>query len=335
MATRTPKKSQWHLTDEQIKLVKQKNKGYHLYFASLLKYYEHYQRFFESPTELKYHAIKIIANQLKITTVSLKISLPIRTLERFRAEIREHFNSSGISRENEELIKQWLLTQIFPKQDMNHIQLFNTVISYMQKEKIERISDGYIRRIISSAKQQYESLMFQRIYDSLNSETKGYLDGLMINENQTSRFALMKRWPRGLSLETILGEADKLRFFRLLALPTYLEEIPNKQLLRHYRNISTKYPSAIKLMPETHKYALLAIFAVVRTRQLTDNLVELLIRITHKVVTKGENKLKHELSQVFEIKGNCPGSSVMENDNIAATMMKKCFNASLTSSRYL
>ena len=177
---------------------------------------------------------------------------------------------------------------------------------------MEKISDGSIYRIINSAKQQYDTLIFQNIYDELNSETKAYLDGLLLmNMEQISRFAQLKRWPRGLSLETILGEADKLRFFRLLNIPAYLELIPNKQLLRHYRNISTKYPSAIKMMPETHKYALFAIFAMVRTRQLTDNLVELLIRITQKVITKGENKLKNELSQVFEIKGNCNSKELL------------------------
>jgi len=48
-------------------------------------------------------------------------------------------------------------------------------------------------RIIQSAKQQYENWMSQRICDSLSPEFKGYLDGLMFNENQISRFALMER----------------------------------------------------------------------------------------------------------------------------------------------
>jgi len=39
-----------------------------------------------------------------------------------------------------------MLSQIIPKQDMNHTQLLDSVVSYMQKEKMERISDAYIHK---------------------------------------------------------------------------------------------------------------------------------------------------------------------------------------------
>src|SRR5690606_36481542 len=115
----------------------------------------------------------------------------------------------------------------------------------------------------------------------------------------------IKRWPGGLSLETILGEAEKLKFLKSIVLPKCLNDIPNKALQRHYRNICTKYPSAIKNMPISHRYALLAVFSLIKRRQVTDNLVDLLIRLTKKIVTSGENKLKKELSKVVEIKKGC------------------------------
>ena len=167
-----PKKSQWFLTDKQIKLVEQKKKNHKLYFALLLKFYEFHQRFFELSSELKYREIKIIANQLNLSSTIIKKDLTQRSLERYRAEIREYFNSSGITRANEESIKQWLITEILSKQDMNPTQLFDSTIEFMKKSKMEKISDGFIQRIINSAKQQHETQVFQNINDGLNLETK-------------------------------------------------------------------------------------------------------------------------------------------------------------------
>ena len=44
---------------------------------------------------------------------------------------------------------------------------------------------------------------------------------------------------------------------------------------------------AIKVMPEMHRYALLAIFALIKKQQVTDNLVDLLIRLTNKIIPYG------------------------------------------------
>ena len=318
--TNTPPKSRWYLTNEQLAVVETKSFSTKLYFALLLKFYERHHLFFDTPSEINHRAIRIIAKQLDLPLDSLRNIVSGRTIERFRAEIRELFQSHGITRAHEEQIRQWLVSQIFPKQEINPAQLFNKTILFMQQAKMERISDIYVQRIINSSKQQYETDVFQQICDGLSDEAKAYLDGLLLStDNQISRFALMKRWPRGLSLDTILSESDKLRFFKLLNLPKYLETIPSKQLYRHYRNICTKYPSSIKLMPENNRHALLAIFALVRQRQITDTLVDLLIRLTNKIVAQGENKLKAELSAVVEIKNSCSNKELLQQ--LAVTIL--------------
>src|SRR5687768_5198653 len=46
-------------------------------------------------------------------------------------------------------------------------------------------------------------------------------------------------------------------------------------------------------------------FAFIKQSQITDNLVELLIRLTKKCLASGERKLRRDLSQVIEIKKGC------------------------------
>ncbi|CAM4387160.1 MAG: Tn3 family transposase ISNpu13 [Legionella sp.] len=299
-------KSKWCLTEEQLELVHIKNATHRLYFALLLKFYEHHHLFFETLTDVPQHAIKIISKQLDISVKSSIKSIALRTLERYRAEIRDYFQSRSVSQKDEVLTKNWLFTTVFPQEALDLEQLKARVSDFLTEQKIECPSEHILEQIIKSAKHQYEEKLFESIFTGLNHDTKVCLDELLlIEQNNMSRLSVFKRWPGGLSLETILNEAKKLKFLKSLALPECLQNIPNKSLQRYYRTICTKYPSAIKAMPQTHRYALLAIFSLIKKRQVTDNLVDLLIRLTKKIIASGENKLRKELSKVVEIKKSC------------------------------
>jgi len=299
-------KSKWHITDEQFELINVINLNSRLYFSLQLKFYEHYHTFFESFADIPKNAINLICKQLKLPFKLSKQSVSTRTIERYRAKIRDYFQSRKLHHEDEIHVKNWLFNTVFPQEYLNIEQLKERISEFLTQQRIECPSEYGLEQLIKSSQYQYEEKLFEKIFLTLNKETKGLLDELLlIEQNNMSRLSYFERWPGGLSLETILGEANKLRFLKSLILPDCLQNIPNKSLQRYYRNICTKYPSAIKAMPETHRYALLAIFSLIKKRQVTDNLVELLIRLTKKIITSGENKLRKELSKVIEIKKSC------------------------------
>lgn len=295
---------QWHWKDEELALFKTKHERNRLYFALQFKYYETHLNFCKKTANISRKIIYKVANNLNLPP---KIQVPSRkTQATYCQEIRAYFQASTVSKTNKALIKNWLLNSVLPKENLNLEQLKERVIVFLTKQKIECPNNNVLKRIISSAKYQYEEKLFASISTELNSDTKAALDELLkIEENNTSRLFSFKRYPGGLSLATILNEAKKLKFLKTLLLPDCLYKIQNKSLQRHYRNICTKYPSAIKAMPENHRYALLAIFSLVKKQQVTDNLVDLLIRLTKKIITAGEKKLRKELSKVMEIKKSC------------------------------
>jgi Domain of unknown function (DUF4158) len=297
----------WQLTREQLELVNCKNVSQRLYFALLLKFYEYQHCFLPSLAEIPKSAIKVIKKQLELPVSKLFCkAIPDRTLERYRNEIREYFQSRSIRQKDEDNISSWLINTVLPQETLSIEALKERLSQFLIKQKIERPTDDTLEHIIHSAKHKYQEKLFASIFLSLNLDTKTKLDELLlIEDNGMSRLSFFKRWPGGLSLETILSEAKKLKFLKALDLPACLSIIPVKELQGHYRNISTKYPSVIKIMPEIHRYALLAIFALIKKQQVTDNLVDLLIRLTKKIITSGENKLRKELSKVIEIKKSC------------------------------
>ncbi|MCH9763114.1 MAG: Tn3 family transposase [Gammaproteobacteria bacterium] len=315
-------KLNWSLTDEQVELIRTKQNPQQLYFALLLKYYEHEHSFFEKNSEIPQRAIKVISKQLDCSSKILNQSTPNRTIERYRSEIRDYFHSRAISQEDAALIKNWLFDTVFPQEALNLEQLKERVSAFLITKKIEQPSNAVFEQTIKSARHQYETYLFETIFSNLSIDTKASLDELLLVEkNNVSKLSVFKRWPGGLSLKTILGEADKLRFLKSLVLPVCLHSIPNKSLQRYYRNICTKYPSAIRVMPESHRYALLAIFALMKRRQVIDNLIDLLIRLTKKIITSGENKLKKELSKVIEIKKSCNRKALL--NTLISTILQR------------
>lgn len=308
------------LSINQLNLIKSKNVAHRLYFAILLKFYEKHHRFFDTPAEANAKLIKKLAIQLEVPNDAWKIQISLRTLERFRAEIRMHFEAKNFTKVNEELIKKWLLDEVLPTSNLSDSQLIEQIVVYMYKQKMETISHNYLQRIINSAKQQYESDLFTTIYNQLDPVTVAYLNGLLINKGKHhSYFSFMKHWPRGLSLDSILEEISKLKFLELLTLPSCLKDISSKQMRAYYRNISTKFPVAIKAIPEHNRCAYLAIFAFVRRQQIIDNMIELLMRLTHKMVVRGENKLKNELIKVTSIKHSCNNRGLLRK--LATTIL--------------
>jgi len=277
----------WQFTEEELSLARTKYKKSQLYFALQLKHYEHSMEFIEDITSLSTKTIYAVAKKLELPSQLKPLSNKTQAI--YRQEIREYFQSKAVSAGDELLIKNWLTDTVFPHESLGMEQLKERASDFLIKHKVEPLSEGALERVIKSAKHQHEEAWFESIHMGLDPESKNHLDKLLIVEKNVSRLSEIKRWPGGVSLETILGEAEKLKFLNLIVLPKCLNDIPNKALQRHYRNICTKYPSAIKNMPISHRYALLAVFSLIKRRQVTDNLVDLLIRLTKKIVTSGVN----------------------------------------------
>src|SRR5688500_8061700 len=249
----------WTFLADQIRLIRTKSRKNQLYFAVQLKHYETHLKFCGEPSSISSHTLSKIAKMLNLPSRIRHLSP--KTSASYRQEIREYYQSHKVNEQDEALLVTWLITEILPKESPHIDQLKEKALLFMTSQKIEKMSDFSLERLIKRGRHQYEERLFENISSNLDDKTKAYLDGLLLlTPQKVTRLAWVHRWPGGLSLKTIQKEAEKLRFLKLLALPLCLNKIPQKEILRHYRNICTKYPSAIKKMPETHRYALLAIF---------------------------------------------------------------------------
>lgn len=114
--------------------------------------------------------------------------------------------------------------------------------------------------------------------------------------------------PGRVGLATMLEEMAKLRLIRELKLPDNLFPGLSRKVLTVYRNrASIEEPSRLRAHPKPLRLTLLAVLCSMRTQEITDGLVELLIQIVHKIDVCAEKRVEEEYANEFKRIANKEG----------------------------
>lgn len=150
-----------------------------------------------------------------------------------------------------------------------------------------------------SAKQEIDALLNQN-----NQQTTSQNDSDSIYEEKML-FRDLKTGPRNISLKTVAAESSKLQRLQQITLPSnMLKGMPRKLLQRYKDRVITEPVREIRRHPPHIRYALLAIFVYVRSREITDALVDLLIQTVHKIGAKAEKTVtKKFIEEIKRVSG--------------------------------
>ena len=114
-------------------------------------------------------------------------------------------------------------------------------------------------------------------------------------------WAELKTDPGRIGVESFQKEVAKLEVFRQLELPAALfNKIPTKVLQIYKNRVAVEHPRDLRRHPEAIRYTLFAAFCWLRSQEVTDNLVELLIQIVHRIGAKAEKRVDKELLNDFK-----------------------------------
>lgn len=287
-------------TESQLQIIFARDKKFRLYCAILLKYYEAHSIFFKELPKISGSLLKNITKKLNLENGNIIVPSE-RAIKDYKVKIKRYFRSLG-SKDHKIRLKLHLKNIISSEGIFEYDILKEQALEFLNNQNIKSLSSSSINRTIKTVLYQYEKELFNSIVDSLDDETKAYLDGLLIMHEGMSWMNHITRWMRGAKVKDIKLETEKLKFLKLLKYPTILTNLAPKYLKFHYRNIVSKYPSAIKDMSDVNKYTHLIIFCFVKKIDISDTLVEILINITHKIFITGENRSKIQLSKLKEIK---------------------------------
>jgi hypothetical protein len=181
---------------------------------------------------------------------------------------------------------------------------------YLYEQKIEPYGEKQLNRLLITAHQQFESEFFSNIEQSLKPETKTALDALLTetsndsslseqSSTQTNPLTLteLKSEQVELKIDSILAEVQKYLALRTIVIPNIVEHFGSRKLFeKYYTRVLAERPSSLKEHKPNLRYAYLAIFCLIKKQHMTDTLIDLLLKLLKRILTKAERSVDKALA---------------------------------------
>ncbi len=184
--------------------------------------------------------------------------------------------------------------------------------------QIEPPTKLQVERLIRSSLAKHEADFCQQTLAGLTPENIKQLDILLDTDDteepenaesveqsgrkiKMSDLAFLKTDPGAVGLESFLTELKKLKRIRTVGLPINLFEGRSSKLVKTYRHrAATETPYLLRQHKDAIRYTLMAAFCIQRSQEITDNLIELLIQIIHRLDSRAEKRINQQLIDEFK-----------------------------------
>ncbi len=309
----------WTLIPTELNLLTKKTATNRLGIALLLKYFQYEGRFPTSKADIPRDIIRYVAQLLKVPPDRFdSYDWQGRTIKAHRVLIRNFLGITEATVKDAENLTAWLETQVLAY-DLKPESLEIAARERLRYLKIEPPTPERIERIVRSAIRRFEAKFCEKTAEKLSSSVRTKLDELLKTtldadnleaseeiesenpHNTPSPLAVLKSDPGRLGLDSLISEAAKLKQLRQLELPDNLfGGISTKVLLLYKQRVAVEPPRELRRHPEKRRYTLLSAFCWLRSQEITDKLVEILIQIIHRINARAERKVTKELLDDFK-----------------------------------
>src|SRR6266516_1492857 len=295
----------WSVDVEDRTLLGNKTGATGVGFAVLLKFFRQEGRFPQYKHEVPGIVITYLATQVGVAPEAyLQYAWQGRTIEYHRAQIREALGFRESTVADAEEVTAWLVEQVLPREHHEE-RLRDMAYQRFRALHLEAPTPARITRLIRSARHTFEQRLYETTLARLPQETRAALDALLDAEEhdegeneedaQVVTLQELRMDPGRVGLATVLQEMAKLRCIRELQLPTDLFAGIAHKVLAVYRNrASVEEPSRLRAHDTAKRLTYLSALCVLRSQEITDGLVDLLIQIVHKIQVRAEDRVEQE-----------------------------------------
>ncbi len=290
----------WSLEFEEVELLKSKPERNHLGLAIQLKYYQYTGQFPQSPSDIPKTVLHYLCDQLDNALPELEqYAWSGRSGNRHRQEILAFLGIRRVSMQDKKHLTQWLVDNVFPKgKDLEEAKTF--AFDWLKDNKIEAPTQKELDRLVRSSFNQFESDLFQKIDETLSSESTHSIDQSLDNLTEETGFNDLKADPGRIGLDSVLKEVGKLNFIQSLNLSDEVfKEVHVKVIKRYRQRIASESAWDVKQHPSSIRYGLIMSFLFLRKQEIIDGLIELLIQIVHRLSARAEKKIVKALLNDF------------------------------------
>ena len=309
----------WTVVPNELDLLTKKTATNRLGIALLLKYFQYEGRFPTSKAEIPRDVVRYIAQLLKVSPDRFdSYHWQGRTIKAHRAIVRDFLGITEATVKDAENLTAWLETQVLAYElKLESLEL--AARERLRHLKIEPPTPERLERIVRSAIRRFEDNFCQKSAEKLSSSVRTKLDELLEttpnienseeleetentpSHNSPSPLSVLKSDPGRLGLDSLISEAAKLTQLRQLELPDNLfGGISTKVLQIYKQRVAVEPPRELRRHPDSRRYTLLSAFCCLRTQEITDKLVEILIQIIHRLNARAERRVSKELLDDFK-----------------------------------
>jgi TnpA family transposase len=305
----------WTLLPQELELLQNRTSSTRLGFAVNLKFFQNESKFPKNRIDTPKAVLAFIAQQVNVEPEEFQnYDCHGRSSRYHRQQIREFCGFRSPTSEDADDLREWLLQTVLP-QTLDSQTLENAATQRLRDLSIGAMSFRQLDRIIHAATRVYELRFCQGISKKLTPETQKFIDQLLTgaqSENSSVEsgsdsqvklptFKFLSTDPGGVSLEHLFQEIEKLKLIRQMDLPLDLFHGVSPKIAETYRmRAATERLTELRRHPSPVRYTLMAAFYWQRGQEITDNLVDLLIQIVHKLDIKAERQVTEQLTKDFK-----------------------------------
>jgi hypothetical protein len=201
----------------------------------------------------------------------------------------------------------WLSEQPILYEDQSIETLIDFLYQACRDRKFNPPTRKRMKRIINSAVARHEKTFFEQTASKLSGSSRLALDNLLhVDDTLPNDYeeGTVIGWLKGdagqTSLTTLKETADRLQCLQAIDLPANLFANTTTRVVEQYaRRAASEPPRELRRHARATRFTLVAAFCWVRQRQITDQLVDLFIRIVHKINGRAEQRVEKRLIVTF------------------------------------
>ena len=324
-------KDKWIISSEEMNFIKNKDVNNQLIVAIKLKFFEQYGYKLVDIASINAEIINYIADLLKVESNSVAFyNWNSRTSRSHDDAIRVYLGFRTIDKKDLEVLRIWLFEQHMPFgvsyeviKERAYIHLFNLKIEPLVMARMERLLKSWIY--------QFEEEFFIHWSNVLTQDDKNSLDRLIQKSYDNILFKILETLPLPLqsstskkpsekptnnieviqseltlndlkynygkaSLETITACAKKLaqiKQINLLSLPD-IEKMPINLAKKYHLQVMNSFSSELSQIVDNKRHVKLLCFCYYQSIYLTDNLIDILIQLVHRIDIRAKKKVMKE-----------------------------------------
>ena len=296
----------WAIEAFEQPMVLAKHGTLRLGFALILKFFQIEGRFPASVEEIPRSAIAYLANQLG-GGVQEAESYPWagRSMERHRAEIRDWCGFREITVPDLEALKRWLVEDVIP-QESRVEGVCEALLQRCRALQIEPAAADHRQRVILSALKDHDTRLCTRISQRLDAAAVERMDALLLpdpreGEPEWTPWQSLKGEPGKAGVASVKEAAVRLALLRGIKLPAErFKNVPFKLVERFAKQAGVEEPFELRRHGRPLKATLQAAFLHLRSEDLMDHLVDLLVETVHKMTKKADRRIEQSLGAALQ-----------------------------------